>query len=89
MDLTGILQIIGIISFFAGTIKFIIVDPIQSALKAMNEALKKLEDLIGGIDKEQKILDRRLLLAEESLKALHKRLDAVYTFLERRKEEAD
>ena len=50
----------------------------------MNEALKKLEDLIGGIDKEQKVLDKRLLLAEESLKALHKRLDSVYAYLERK-----
>ena len=75
ITLSETVQIITIIAFLTGVIKYLIVNPLQSALAALKEAVDKLEDVLERLQFEQKGIDRRLVVVEESAKAAHKRLD--------------
>lgn len=75
MTLSLIIEVLAIISFISAVVKYVIINPIQNALQTMNESLIELKHLIKMIDKEQKDIDRRLIVVEEAVKSAHKRLD--------------
>ena len=75
MTLSLIIEVLAIISFISAVVKYVIINPIQNALQTMNESLIELKYLIKMIDKEQKDIDRRLIVVEEAVKSAHKRLD--------------
>ena len=75
MTLSLIIEVLAIISFISAVVKYVIINPIQNELQTMNESLIELKHLIKMIDKEQKDIDRRLIVVEEAVKSAHKRLD--------------
>lgn len=77
LNMSNTVQLITIISFAAALVKFLIVNPLQVALAALKEAIDKLEEMMMRLECEQKSIDRRLTVVEESSKAAHKRLDAI------------
>lgn len=77
IDVETTAQAITIVTFTAATVKYLIVTPLQSALSSLKEAIDKLEDMLVRLETEQKSMDRRLTIVEESSKAAHKRLDGM------------
>lgn len=77
LDIATTTQAITIVMFAAAAVKYLIVNPIQSALAALKEAIDKLEMMISRLECEQKGLDRRVTVVEESTKAAHRRIDVI------------
>lgn len=77
LNLSNTVQLITIISFTAGLIKFLIVKPLQTAITALKEAITEMKDMLFRLDQDQKGMDKRLVAVEESAKSAHKRLDGM------------
>lgn len=70
-----IVQIITVLGFMAVLVKSLIINPLQIAITALNDAVKELKTVLTRIEEEQKNIGNRLARAEESLKSVHKRVD--------------
>ncbi|SEP04179.1 hypothetical protein [Propionispora vibrioides] len=70
-----IVQIITVLGFMAVLVKLLIVNPLQTAITALNDAVKELKTVLTRIEEEQKNIGNRLARTEESLKSVHKRVD--------------
>lgn len=77
MNLEVIIQLATLITFSAGTIKYLIVQPIQSSLEILKETLTKLEVMLEKLECDQLGMIQRLVIVEQSIKAAHKRLDTM------------
>ena len=77
LDIGIIGQTLVVISFAAGTIKYLIVNPLQAALMTLKESIDKLEMMLERLEADHKNLDRRVTVVEESAKAAHKRIDCL------------
>jgi len=77
LNLSNTVQIITIITFTAGLVKYIIVNPLQVAIDALKDTIVELKMTLTQIDCEQKGIDKRLVAVEESSKVAHKRIDAL------------
>lgn len=79
MNIEIILQLATLITFSAGTIKYLIVQPIQASLEMLKETLTKLEVMLEKLECDQLGIIQRLVVVEQSIKAAHKRLDMMDT----------
>jgi hypothetical protein len=77
LNLSNTVQLITIITFTAGMVKFLIVKPLQTAIAALKEAITEMKNMMFRIDQDQKGIDKRLVAVEESAKSAHKRLDGL------------
>lgn len=77
LNLSNTVQLITIISFTAGLVKYLIVQPLQVAITSLKEAVTEMKNMVFRIDQEQKCIDKRLVTVEESAKSAHKRLDGL------------
>ncbi|SFM41832.1 hypothetical protein [Pelosinus propionicus] len=77
LNLSNTVQLITIIGFTAGLVKFLIVKPLQTAITALKEAITEMKDMLFRLDQDQKGIDKRLVVVEESTKSAHKRLDGL------------
>ena len=77
IDLAQTAEIITIIVFLAGTTKYLIVAPIQAALETLEKAVQELKTMLSNVDREQKIIVERLVIAEQVAKSAHKRIDTL------------
>lgn len=75
LNLNNTVQIITIISFAAGLVKYLIVKPLQTAITTLKEAITEMKNMITLLSDEQKNIDKRLVACEESAKSAHKRID--------------
>lgn len=75
LNLNNMGQLITVITFTAGLVKYLIVNPLQTAITGLKEAVNEMKNIISRIDQEQKCIDKRLVAVEESAKSFHKRLD--------------
>lgn len=79
MELTwnNIGPVLGIMTFAAGLINYIVVKPLQASINSLKETVTELKLVIAGLSEEQKCIDKRLVAVEESAKSAHKRLDGM------------
>lgn len=77
IDIGQTAQIITIIAFLAGVIKYLIVTPLQNALATLEKAVCELKLMLVNVDREQKIIIERLVVAEQVAKSAHKRIDTL------------
>ncbi|GMB01085.1 hypothetical protein [Pelosinus sp. IPA-1] len=70
-------QIIAIITFTAWLVKYLIVNPLQTAITALKEAVTEMKNMVFRMDKDQKSIDKRLVRVEESNKVAHHRIDGL------------
>ena len=77
LNLNNTVEILGIIGFTAGVLKYIVIDPIQQAMKALEEAMKELKGMLKELSEDQRDIDKRLVAVEESAKQAHKRIDGI------------
>lgn len=77
LNLSNTVQLITIISFTAGLVKYLIVKPLQTAITALKEAITEMKDMLFRLDQDQKGIDKRLVAVEEAAKSAHKRLDGM------------
>jgi uncharacterized protein YhaN len=77
LTLNNTVQLIAIIGFAAALVKFLIVEPLQTAITTLQKAIEKMETVLSHLAEEQKGIDKRLVAVEESTKSFHKRLDAM------------
>lgn len=77
LNLSNTVQLITIISFTAGLVKYLIVQPLQVAITSLKEAVTDMKNMIFQMEKDQKGIDKRLVAVEESAKSAHKRLDGL------------
>lgn len=75
LNLSNTAQLVPIIIFAAGVVKYLIVNPLQTAITALKEAITEMKDMLFRVDQDQKGIDKRLVAVEESTKSAHKRLD--------------
>ena len=77
LNLNNSVQLITIISFTSMLIKYLIVNPLQVAIGALQKSIDKMETVLADMTNEQKGIDKRLVAVEESAKSAHKRLDGM------------
>ena len=77
LNLNNTVQIIAIIGAAAGLVKLVIVQPLQTSINLLKEAITKMKDTLSRVADEQKCIDKRLVVVEESTKSAHKRLDGM------------
>jgi len=70
-------QLVTIITFTAGLVKYLIVNPLQTAITALKEAVTEMKNMVFRMDKDQKNIDKRLVRVEESNKVAHHRIDGL------------
>jgi len=77
VNLNSTVQIIAVIGFAAGVVKLLIVKPLQTAINALHEAINEMKNMLFRLEQDQKNIDKRLVVVEESTKSAHKRLDGM------------
>lgn len=77
LNLSNTVEILGIIGFTAGVLKYTVIDPIQQAMKALEEAMKELKGMLKEMSEDQRNIDKRVVAVEESAKQAHKRIDGI------------
>ncbi|WP_319403132.1 hypothetical protein [uncultured Anaeromusa sp.] len=77
LNLSNTVEILGIIGFTAGVLKYIVIDPIQQAMATLKEALEEVKGMLKELGEDQRNIDKRLVAVEESAKQAHKRLDGM------------
>ena len=77
LNLNNTVQIIAIIAFAAGVVKYMVVIPLQGAIITLERAVEELKTVLCRMDQDQKGIDKRLVAVEESAKSAHKRLDGL------------
>ena len=77
LNLNNTVEILGIIGFAGGVLKYIVIDPIQQAMAAIKEAMEELKGMLKELSEDQRNIDKRLVAVEESAKQAHKRLDGI------------
>ncbi|MBU2701191.1 Sec-independent protein translocase protein TatA [Sporomusaceae bacterium BoRhaA] len=77
--LTNIVATIAIITFVAGVVagitKYIVVNPLQTAINALNDSVKEFKKMLDSMKLDQQGIDKRLIVVEQSSKSAHHRLD--------------
>lgn len=77
LNLSNTIQIIAVITFAAGIGKLLIVNPLQKAIDSLSSAVNEMKDMLSRLDQEQKGIDKRLVVVEESTKSAHHRIDGI------------
>lgn len=77
LNLSNTIQIITIVTFTAGLVKLLIVQPLQVSINSLQKAIEKMETVLSNLAEEQKCIDKRLVAVEEATKSAHKRLDGM------------
>ena len=77
LNLNNTVQIIAIISFTSTLVKYLIVNPLQTAITTLNDAIKEIKKIHARLEEEQRNIDKRLVAVEESTKSAHKRIDGM------------
>jgi len=77
LNMSNTVQLITIVGFASLVVKLLIISPLQTAITALNDAVKELKTMLSTLDKEQKESGTRLTRVEESVKSAHKRLDGL------------
>lgn len=77
LNLNNTAEILGIIGFTAGVLKYTVIDPIRQAMSTLKEALDEVKTMLKELSEEQRNIDKRLVAVEESAKSAHKRLDGM------------
>ena len=77
LNLSNTVEILGIIGFTGGILKYIVIDPIQQAMTTIKEAMEELKGMLKELSEDQRNIDKRLVAVEESAKQAHKRLDGI------------
>lgn len=69
-----------LVSFVCGVFSYVVIKPLNTAITQLNNAVDELDQLVKNIDLREHEFDKRLTLAETSIKAFHRRLDALVDF---------
>ena len=77
LNLSNTVEILGIIGFTGGVLKYIVIDPIQQAMATIKEAMEELKEMLKELSEDQRNIDKRLVAVEESAKQAHKRIDGI------------
>ena len=77
LNLSNTVEILGIIGFTGGVLKYIVIDPIQQAMATIKEAMEELKGMLKELSEDQRNIDKRLVAVEESAKQAHKRIDSL------------
>ena len=77
LNLSNTVEILGIIGFTGGVLKYIVIDPIQQAMTTIKEAMEELKGMLKELSEDQRNIDKRLVAVEESAKQAHKRIDGI------------
>lgn len=75
LTLSNTVQVLTIVTFAAGLVKYLIVNPLQVAIKGLQISIDELKAVVDRIDCDQRASDKRLVAVEVSAKSAHKRLD--------------
>ncbi|MBP2635065.1 MAG: hypothetical protein H6Q72_972 [Firmicutes bacterium] len=79
--LANIVACITIIAFAAGVIagitKYVVVNPLQTAISTLNKTVEELKNMLDRMEQDQRDIDKRLVAVEESSKSAHKRIDGL------------
>ena len=77
ITLTNAVQLITVVGFVSLLVKQLIINPLQTAIVALNKAVEEFKTVLTRIEREQNSIDRRLVVVEESAKSAHKRIDGM------------
>lgn len=75
LNLDSTVQIVTIVSFSAGVIKYVIVNPLQTSINLLQESISELKSILNGVQGEQKGLLQRMIIVEQGNRNAHERLD--------------
>jgi DNA-binding transcriptional MerR regulator len=74
-------QITIILSFFGAAFSFMILKPLNTAIKELKEAIDKLSAKFERVDERQRLLEVRVAELDQRTKSLHRRVDVIDTHL--------
>ena len=69
-----------LVSFVCGVFSYVVIKPLNTAITQLNSAVGELDKVVKSIDAREHEFDKRLTLVENSVKAFHRRLDALVDF---------
>ena len=84
LNLNNTVQITIVIGFAAGVVKLLIISPLQNAINTLNDSVKEMKKMLAQIEKDQKDIDKRLVVVEQSAKSAHHRVDDIKKQMEAR-----
>jgi hypothetical protein len=75
VDYSAIVAIIGMLSFVFGAFNYVVIRPLNTAIKTLQLAIDEMRRENKEREDKRQLLDVRMSVAEDSLKQAHKRLD--------------
>ena len=70
-------QIIAIVTFSAGIVKMVAINPLQVSINSLGRSITEMKDAINHLNIDLKNIDKRLAVVESSTKSAHKRITEV------------
>ena len=70
-------QIIAIVTFSAGIVKMVVINPLQVSINSLGKSIVEMRDAVNQLNIDLKNIDKRLAVVESSAKSAHKRISEV------------
>jgi len=70
-------QIITIVTFSAGIVKMVVINPLQVSINSLGQSIVEMRDAVNRLNIDLKNIDKRLAVVESSTKSAHKRITEV------------
>jgi len=70
-------QIIAIVTFSAGIVKMVVINPLQVSINSLGQSIVEMRDAVNRLNIDLKNIDKRLAVVESSTKSAHKRITEV------------
>lgn len=77
MDLPFWVQTAALVTFVCSVFNYVVLQPLKTAITELKQMVADLRDEMRHAERDRHKMEERLALAEQSLKALHRRLDKV------------
>lgn len=77
ISIENIMVYLGIISFAAGMINYIIIKPLSKSISALQAAIDRLDNRLSILDSKIDADRERIAVVEQSAKQAHKRIDRI------------
>lgn len=77
MDLPYWVQVAALITFVCGVFNYVVLQPLKTAILELKLAVTDLREDIRRAERDRHKMEERIAIAEQSMKAMHHRLDRI------------
>lgn len=69
--------VLAISAMIMGFLHYVVITPLKMAIDRLSETIERLEKAVGDMETQQREMDKRLTIVEQTAKSAHKRLDVL------------